>query len=151
MFLSPPEFKKKKKKNSLSAPSHSHTTPPHHLYCFSLLHGSSPALLSRTAPSGGRYGGFAVSLGLGEMVMMFSAAGGDVVCGGCGCVGAGGFVTICIRCGWVCVTVGLGLGEMVMMFAAGVGVGVLVLVVLLRSGSDLGGFVLPWVWVWAKW
>jgi hypothetical protein len=44
-----------------------------------------------------------VSLGLGEMVMMFAAGGGDVVCSGCGCgcVGAGGFVVIWIRCGWV--------------------------------------------------
>uniref|UniRef100_A0A2N9IVG6 Uncharacterized protein n=1 Tax=Fagus sylvatica TaxID=28930 RepID=A0A2N9IVG6_FAGSY len=59
---------------------------PPHLCCFSLSHGSSPALLSRTAPGGGGYGGFAVSLGLGEMVMvMFAAAGGDVVRGGCGC------------------------------------------------------------------
>ena len=51
-------------------------------------------------------------MGLGEMVMMFAAAGGDVVRGececGCGCVGAGGFVAIWIRCGWVCVAVGLG-------------------------------------------
>ena len=29
--------------------------------------------------------GVAVGLGLGKMVMMFAAAGGDVVCGGCGC------------------------------------------------------------------
>ena len=40
-------------------------------------------------------------MGLGEMVMMFAAAGGDVVRGececGCGCVGAGGFVAIWIR------------------------------------------------------
>jgi hypothetical protein len=45
-------------------------------------------------------------MGLGEMVMMFAAAGGDVVHGGCGCgcVGAGGFVAIWIRCEWVCVT-----------------------------------------------
>ena len=39
-------------------------------------------------------------MGLGEMVMMFAAAGGDVrgecECG-CGCVGAGGFVAIWIR------------------------------------------------------
>ena len=75
-----------------------------------------------------------MSLVLGEMVMMFTVAGGDVVrdeCGcGCGCVGAGGFVAIWI-CGWVCVAVSLGLGEMVMMFAAGVGV---------------GGWCCPWVW-----
>ena len=102
------------------------------------------------APGGGGYGGFVVSLGLGEMglgemVMMFAAASGDVVCGGCGCgcVGAGGFVAIWIRCEWVCVTVGLGLGEMglgemVMMFAA-VGGDVV------RSGCGCERLVLPWV------
>jgi hypothetical protein len=47
-----------------------------------------------------------VGLGLGEMVMMFATVGGDVR-GGCGCVGAGGFVAIWIRCGWVCVAMGL--------------------------------------------
>jgi hypothetical protein len=53
------------------------------------------------------YGGFAMSLGLGEMVMMFATAGGDVVRDGCecGCVGAGGFVAIWIRCEWVWVWV----------------------------------------------
>uniref|UniRef100_A0A2N9GQ30 Uncharacterized protein n=1 Tax=Fagus sylvatica TaxID=28930 RepID=A0A2N9GQ30_FAGSY len=82
-------------------------------------------------------------MGLGEMVMMFAAAGGDVVRGGCGCgcVGAGGFVAIWIR---FCVTVGLGLGEMglgemVMMFAAAGGD-------VVRSGCECGRLVLPWVW-----
>ncbi len=77
--------------------------------------------------------------------MMFAAAGGDVhgECG-CGCVGAGGFVAIWIRCGWVCVAVSLGLGEMdlgemVMMFAA-VGGDVV------RGGCGCGRLVLPWVW-----
>jgi hypothetical protein len=92
------------------------------------------------------YGRFAVSLGLGkmglgEMVMMFAATDGDVVRGGCGCgcVGAGGFVAIWIRCGWVCVAVGLGLGEMVMMFAATGGD-------VVRGGCGCGRLVLPWVW-----
>ena len=80
-------------------------------------------------------------MGLGEMVMMFAAASGDVVRGGC--VGAGGFVAIWIRCEWVCVTVGLGLGEMglgemVMMFTAAGGD-------VVRSGCGCGRLVLPWV------
>ena len=79
-----------------------------------------------------------MSLVLGEMVMMFAVAGGDVVRGGCGCVGAGGFVEIWIRCGWVCVAVGLGLGEMVMMFAAAGGVGG-------WCCRGFGRLVLPWV------
>uniref|UniRef100_A0A2N9IW40 Uncharacterized protein n=1 Tax=Fagus sylvatica TaxID=28930 RepID=A0A2N9IW40_FAGSY len=77
------------------------------------------------------------------MVMMFAAAGGDVVRGrcGCGCVGAGGFVAIWIQCRWVCVAVGLGLGlgEMVMMFAAAGGD-------VVRGGCGCGRLVLPWVW-----
>ncbi len=109
-YYVPLSFRVKKKQTlSLSAPSHSHMAPPHHLCCFSLSHDSNPALLSHTALSGSGYGRFAVSLGLGEMVMMFAAGGGDVVRGrcGCGCVGACGFVAIWIRCGWVCVAVGL--------------------------------------------
>ena len=82
-----------------------------------------------------------MSLVLGEMVMMFAVAGGDVVrdeCGcGCGCVGAGGFVAIWIRCGWVCVAVSLGLCEMVMMFAATGGD--------VRGRCGCGRLVLLWV------
>ena len=71
------------------------------------------------------YGGFAVSLGLGEMglgemVMMFAATGGDVVRGGCGC----GCWRFC--CDLDPVWVGL-------------------------CCRGFGRLVLPWVWVWAKW
>ena len=84
-----------------------------------------------------------MSLGLGEMVMMFVAASGDVVCSGCecGCVGAGGFVAIWIWCEWVCVAVvlGLGLGEMVMMFVMAGGD------IRGGCGCGCGRLVFPWV------